>query len=55
MNFSGRYIRNFNNVVYLASDGPPQPLGHRHRLAGRHELAGGHAMGTRIVRSGHRP
>jgi hypothetical protein len=23
VNFSGRYIRNFNNTVYLASDGPP--------------------------------
>ena len=23
VNFSGRYIRNFNNIVYLASDGPP--------------------------------
>jgi hypothetical protein len=23
VNFAGRYIRNFNNIVYLASDGPP--------------------------------
>ena len=23
VNFSGRFIRNFNNIVYLASDGPP--------------------------------
>src|SRR5262249_31571903 len=23
VNFLGRYIRNFNNIVYLASDGPP--------------------------------
>ena len=23
VNFAGRYIRNFNNTVYLASDGPP--------------------------------